>query len=205
MLGLLGFFDLEGFLASAADTLPRVALPPGSTRRSDEPRSFLRSTLGRANAGVSWPSGSSGPPDSTSSAAPRPRGCWRARLSCGASTGSLRTGGTSTRSTTGSSSTCRSTSRTGPHVHFEQGVLQKVNTGGEALGLGPLGGRRTGSTGTSSTLLRTGSPSGGQSLSRVFRRIQTGVVEYYALVLVLGLAGAARPLVVTRRGCTAGL
>jgi len=72
------------------------------------------------------------------------------------------------------------------HVHFEWGVLQKVNTGGEALAKDLSAG---GGWLDTSVIDRLANRIGdaGQALSRSARRIQTGVVENYVLVLVLGL------------------
>ena len=57
-------------------------------------------------------------------------------------------------------------------------------------------GRETGSTGNVIDAVTDRHRRRRQSLSRAFRRIQNGVVECYALVLVLGLARDARPFIV---------
>ncbi len=80
-------------------------------------------------------------------------------------------------------------------VHFEAGVLQKVNTGGEALGLG-LAGAGVWFDRNVIDAIVGGFSAGGQSLSRHFRRMQTGVVESYALVLLLGLVALLVLLIV---------
>jgi NADH-quinone oxidoreductase subunit L len=80
-------------------------------------------------------------------------------------------------------------------VHFEAGLLQKVNTGGEALGLG-LSGAGVWFDRNVVDTITGGFSAGGQSLSRLFKRMQTGVVESYALVLLLGLAALLVLLVV---------
>ncbi|MDA4136121.1 MAG: NADH-quinone oxidoreductase subunit L [Thaumarchaeota archaeon] len=72
------------------------------------------------------------------------------------------------------------------HVHFEWGVLQKVNTGGEALAKTLSAG---GGWVDSSVIDRIANRIAdiGQEASRAARRIQTGIVENYTLVLILGL------------------
>ncbi len=72
------------------------------------------------------------------------------------------------------------------HTHFEWGVLQRVNTGGEALAKGLSAGMGWVDR---SVIDRFANRVGdaGQSLSRAARRIQTGIVESYALVLIFGL------------------
>jgi len=80
-------------------------------------------------------------------------------------------------------------------VHFEQGVLQKVNTGGEALGL-DLSGAGVWFDRNVIDAVTDRFSYGGQYISRVFRRMQTGVVESYALVLVLGLVALLVLLIV---------
>jgi NADH-quinone oxidoreductase subunit L len=72
------------------------------------------------------------------------------------------------------------------HVHFEWGVLQKVNTGGEALAKSLSAG---GGWLDSSVIDRLANRIAdlGQEVSRAVRRIQTGIVENYTLVLILGL------------------
>ncbi len=80
-------------------------------------------------------------------------------------------------------------------VHFEQGVLQKVNTGGEALGL-DLSGAGVWFDRHVIDVVTNRFSDGGQYLSRVFRKMQTGVVESYALVLALGLVALLLLLIV---------
>ncbi|MDA4114104.1 MAG: hypothetical protein OK474_08670, partial [Thaumarchaeota archaeon] len=80
-------------------------------------------------------------------------------------------------------------------IHFEQNVLQRVNTGGEALGMG-LSGAGIWFDRNVVDAVASGVSGAGQYLSRVFRRLQTGVLESYALVLVLGLAAMLVLLVV---------
>ncbi len=72
------------------------------------------------------------------------------------------------------------------HTHFEWGVLQKVNPGGEALAKGISAG---GGWFDRNVIDRLANriADGGQAASRAARRIQTGIVESYALILIFGL------------------
>jgi NADH-quinone oxidoreductase subunit L len=72
------------------------------------------------------------------------------------------------------------------HTHFEWGVLQKVNTGGEAAAKELSAG---GGWFDRNVIDRLANRIGdaGQALSRSARRIQTGIVESYALMLIFGL------------------
>jgi len=72
-------------------------------------------------------------------------------------------------------------------VHFEQGVMQKMNTGGEALGLELSAAGRWFEANVIDAVT-AGVSGASQSLSRAFRKLQSGVVESYALALLLGLA-----------------
>ena len=80
-------------------------------------------------------------------------------------------------------------------IHVEQNVLQKVNTGGEALGMG-LSGAGIWFDRNVVDAVADGVSGAGQSLSRLFRRLQTGVLESYALVLILGLVALLVLLIV---------
>jgi NADH-quinone oxidoreductase subunit L len=80
-------------------------------------------------------------------------------------------------------------------VHFEQGVMQKMNTGGEALGQGLSAAGRWFDANVIEGIT-SGISAAAQSLSRAFRRLQNGVVESYALVLLLGLAAMLVLLVI---------
>jgi len=71
-------------------------------------------------------------------------------------------------------------------VHVEQGVLQQVNVGGERLAKAVSAGA-TWFDGKVVDRLANRIAAGGQALSRTARRVQSGVVENYALVLILGL------------------
>ena len=72
------------------------------------------------------------------------------------------------------------------HTHFEWGVLQKVNPGGEAIAKDISAG---GGWFERNVIERLANriADGGQAVSRGARRVQTGVVESYALILVFGL------------------
>ena len=72
------------------------------------------------------------------------------------------------------------------HTHFEWGVLQKVNTGGEALARGISAGGGWFDRNVVDRVAN-GVADAGQAVSRTSRRIQNGIVESYALALVLGL------------------
>jgi NADH-quinone oxidoreductase subunit L len=80
-------------------------------------------------------------------------------------------------------------------IHVEQNFLQKVNTGGEALGMG-LSGAGIWFDRNVVDAVADGVSGAGQSLSRLFRRLQTGVLESYALVLILGLVALLVLLIV---------
>ncbi len=70
--------------------------------------------------------------------------------------------------------------------HFEIGVLQRVHGGGAALAVW-LSGAGNWFDRTVVDAVSADLAAAGKSLSKAFRRVQTGVVEQYALVLAVGL------------------
>jgi len=71
------------------------------------------------------------------------------------------------------------------HSHIEWGVLQKVNTGGEALAKGVSSGWGWFDRNVVDYSANRVADSG-QAISRTVRKFQNGIVENYALALVLG-------------------
>jgi NADH-quinone oxidoreductase subunit L len=185
VLGILGFFDIEGFLDSAANTYLRSLLPAGSGAvLSGASLSFNLTAAGITLALV------------------------LVGLLIASQLYFLRQG--SADRIIASSAFLRGlhtflenrwyinavyykvfvdaplAAATWTHTHFEWGVLQRVNTGAEALAKDLSAGGGWLDTSVIDRLANR-IADGGQAISRTARKIQTGIVENYALVLILGL------------------
>jgi NADH-quinone oxidoreductase subunit L len=160
VLGILGFFDIEGFLDSAANTYLRSLLPSGSGLLIASQLYFLRQ--GSADRIV-------------------------------ASSAFLRGLHTFLENRWYINAVYYKVfvdaplaAATWTHIHFEWGVLQRVNTGAEALAKDLSAGGGWLDTSVIDRLANRIADAG-QAVSRTARKIQTGIVENYALVLILGL------------------